>query len=70
MMIASCFGTFCTVLSFALLLFLFIRKLVWGDHVAGWPSLVCIILFVSGMQILCIGMMGKYNAKTYVEVKN
>lgn len=70
MMIASGFGTFCTVLSFAMLLFFFIRKLVWGDPVAGWPSLVCIILFVSGLQFLCIGMMGKYIAKTYVEVKN
>ena len=52
-----------------MMLFFFIRKLVWGDPVAGWPSLVCIILFVSGLQFLCIGIMGKYIAKTYMETK-
>ena len=70
MSIASGFGIFCTFVAFVMLLFLFIRKLVWGDPVAGWPSLVCIILFVSGLQFLCIGIMGKYIAKTYMETKS
>lgn len=70
MMISSGFGMFCTVLSFFMLLFFFVRKLLFGDPVAGWPSLVCIILFIAGLQFLCIGMMGKYIAKTYMEVKN
>lgn len=70
MSIASGFGIFCTGLSFVMLLFFFIRKLVWGDPVAGWPSLVCIILFIAGLQFLCIGIMGKYIAKTYLEVKD
>lgn len=69
MSIASGFGIFCTFVSFVMMLFFFIRKLVWGDHVAGWPSLVCIILFISGLQFLCIGIMGKYIAKTYMETK-
>lgn len=69
MSIASGFGIFCTFVSFVMMLFFFIRKLVWGDSVAGWPSLVCIILFVSGLQFLCIGIMGKYIAKTYMETK-
>ena len=70
MSIASGFGIFCTLVSFVMMLFFFIRKLVWGDPVAGWPSLVCIILFVSGLQFLCIGIMGKYIAKTYMETKS
>lgn len=70
MSIASGFGIFCTFVSFVMMLFFFIRKLVWGDLVAGWPSLVCIILFVAGLQFLCIGIMGKYIAKTYMETKN
>lgn len=69
MSIASGFGIFCTFVAFVMMLFFFIRKLVWGDSVAGWPSLVCIILFVSGLQFLCIGIMGKYIAKTYMETK-
>ena len=67
--LASGFGIFCTFVSFVMMLFFFIRKLVWGDPVAGWPSLVCIILFISGLQFLCIGIMGKYIAKTYMETK-
>ena len=69
MSVASGFGIFCTILSFAMLLFFFIRKLIFGDPVAGWPSLVCIILFIAGLQFLCMGIMGKYIAKTYTEVK-
>lgn len=69
MSIASGFGIFCTFVSFVMMLFFFIRKLVWVDPVAGWPSLVCIILFISGLQFLCIGIMGKYIAKTYMETK-
>lgn len=69
MSIASGFGIFCTFVSFVMMLFFFIRKLVWRDPVAGWPSLVCIILFISGLQFLCIGIMGKYIAKTYMETK-
>lgn len=70
MTIASGFGIGCTGISFIMMLFFFIRKLIWGDPVAGWPSLVCIILFIAGLQFLCIGIMGKYIAKTYVEVKS
>lgn len=69
MMLASGFGMFCTGLSFFMMLFFFVRKLIFGDPVAGWPSLVCIILFIAGLQFFCIGIMGKYVAKTYLEVK-
>ena len=41
-----------------------------GDPVAGWPSIVCIILFVSGVQLFCMGIIGQYLSKTYLEVKS
>lgn len=69
MSIASGLGVTCTAISFIMILFIIIRKLAFGDAVAGWPSLVCIILFIAGLQFLCIGIMGKYLSKTYMEVK-
>lgn len=70
MSIASGLGIFLTIVSFIMIIFIIVRKAVFGDPVAGWPSLVCIILFISGLQFLCMGIMGKYMAKTYLEVKN
>ena len=67
--VASYTGLGICVISFIGLLFVFIRALVNGDPVAGWPSLVCIILFLGGIQLLCIGVLGQYLAKTYLEVK-
>lgn len=49
--------------------FIIVRKLLFGDPVAGWPSLVCIITFIGGVQLFCMGIMGQYLAKTYMEVK-
>ncbi|MCR4804614.1 MAG: glycosyltransferase family 2 protein [Clostridia bacterium] len=67
--VASYTGLGICAVSFIGLLFVFIRALVHGDPVAGWPSLVCIILFLGGIQLLCIGVLGQYLAKTYLEVK-
>ena len=47
-----------------------VKTLVYGDPTSGWPSLVCIIFLVSGVQLLCLGVIGEYLAKTYLEVKN
>ena len=47
-----------------------VRTLIWGDPVAGWPSMVCILFGVGGVQLLCTGILGQYLAKTYLEVKN
>ena len=62
-------GVFMTAVSFIALLFVFIRALVVQDPVAGWPSTICIILFLGGLQMLCLGIIGKYLSKTYREVK-
>ena len=70
LMIASLCGVFFCVVAFLMILFVIVRKLIFGDPVAGWPSLVCIILLTSGIQFFCIGIVGQYLAKTYMEVKN
>ena len=66
---ASVVGIIFCILAFVFLLFIFGRALIFGDPVAGWPSTVCIILLVSGVQMFCMGIMGQYLAKTYLEVK-
>ena len=70
MSLASGLGIFLTIFSFLMVIFIIIRKEIFGDPVAGWPSLACIIIFIAGLQFLCMGVMGKYIAKTYLEVKN
>ena len=68
--IAAVTGITCFVLAFLFILFIIVRTLMFGDPVAGWPSLVCIILLVGGVQLLSIGILGEYLSKTYLEVKN
>lgn len=67
--IASWFGIFMTVVSFIAIIFIIVRKLVFGDPVDGWASLVCVITFIGGVQLFCMGIMGQYIAKVYMEVK-
>lgn len=67
---ASVVGIIFCGFAFAFLLFIFGRAMLFGDPVAGWPSTICIILLVSGVQMFCMGIMGQYLAKTYLEVKH
>lgn len=60
---------FCFI-AFIAVIFIFVRTLIFGDPVSGWPSLACIVLFVGGIQLFCIGILGQYLAKTYLEVKH
>ena len=46
-----------------------IATLMFGDPTSGWPSMVCIMFFIGGVQLLCLGIMGQYLSKTYLEVK-
>ena len=69
LMFASLMGVLFCVLAFAMIVFTIIRKVVFGDPVSGWPSLVCIISLVSGVQLFCLGILGQYLSKTYMEVK-
>ncbi len=69
LMIASVVGVLFCLLAFVMIVFIIVRKLIFGDPVSGWPSLVCIILMTSGVQFFCTGILGQYLAKTYMEVK-
>lgn len=66
---AAIMGVIFCVLAFLLVLFIVIRTVLFGDPVAGWPSMVCIISMISGVQLFCIGIVGQYVSKTYLEVK-
>ncbi len=67
--IASVMGVLFCVLAFILIIFIVVRTSIFGDPVSGWPSLVCIISLISGVQLFCMGIIGQYLAKTYLEVK-
>jgi len=67
--IASVFGILLFIMSLSLIIFIVIRRIVWGDPVDGWASTICIILFCSGIQLFTTGVLGQYIAKTYTEVK-
>lgn len=70
LILSSLIGIIFCILSFVAIIFIIVRTLVNGDPTAGWPSLVCIIVFVSGVQLFSIGIIGQYLSKTYLEVKN
>ena len=67
--IASFTGVLFCLIAFVAIIFIIVRTMIWGDPVGGWPSLVCIICLVSGVQLLCLGIVGQYLSKTYMEVK-
>lgn len=66
---AAFMGVCFCLAAFALIIFTIVRKALFGDPTSGWPSLVCIISLVSGVQLFCLGIVGQYLAKTYMEVK-
>lgn len=66
----SLLGILMCILSFLAIIFIIVRQLVFGGSVAGWPSLVCIIVFIGGLLMLGIGILGFYLSKIYMEVKN
>lgn len=67
--IVSLIGVIVCIIAFLFLLFVVIRAAIFGDPVAGWPSLICVISFLSGIQLLGIGVVGMYLSKTYLEIK-
>ena len=69
LLIAAGAGVLFCVAAFIGILFVVARALIFGDPTSGWPSLVCIILLCSGVQLFCTGIVGEYLAKTYLEVK-
>ena len=67
---ASIAGVFSFIVAIIAMLFIIIRRLVFGDPVAGWASTVVIILFIGGIQLLSIGILGLYLSKLYLEAKD
>jgi len=68
--LASWIGMLMTFVSFVSLIFIIVRKLIFGDPVAGWASTISVIIFMGGLQLFCLGIMGQYIGKTYMETKN
>ena len=68
-MVAALGIAFCLIAVIAII-FIIARTLIYGDPTSGWPSMVCIIVFVSGVQLFATGVIGQYLSKTYLEVKN
>ena len=67
--LASILGVIFCFIAFLLIIIIVIKTLAVGDPVGGWPSMVCIICMVSGVQLFCLGIVGQYMSKTYMEVK-
>lgn len=68
--IAAILGVIMCFIAFVAIIVIIVKTLAFGDPVGGWPSTTCIILFVSGIQLFCMGIIGQYLAKTYLETKN
>lgn len=70
LILSSIIGLLFCVIAFIAIIFIIVKTLVYGDPTSGWPSLACIIVFVSGVQLFSIGIIGQYLSKTYLEVKH
>ena len=70
LVLSSVLGLIFCLIAFLTIVVIIIKTLVFGDPTSGWPSLVCIIVFVSGVQLFSMGVLGQYLSKTYLEVKN
>lgn len=69
LVVASVAGFLFTAIALVAIVAIVVRTLLFGDPVGGWPSLVCIVMFFGGLQLLCTGVLGQYLAKTYLETK-
>ena len=67
--IASFTGVLLCFAAFLMVVYIIVKTLLFGDPVGGWPSLACMVMFMGGVQLLCIGILGQYLAKTYLETK-
>ena len=68
--IASVLGIVLCVIALLMVIYIVIKTLMYGDPVSGWPSLACMVMFMGGIQLLCMGILGQYLAKTYLETKH
>ena len=66
---AAVIGALFCILAFCLIIVIIVKTLIFGDPTSGWPSMVCFMLLVGGIQLFCLGIAGQYLSKTYMEVK-
>ncbi len=69
LVLSSFIGILCCISSFCFAVFIVLRKLLCGNSAYGWASMITVILLIAGLQFLCIGILGNYLAKTYLETK-
>ena len=70
LLLSAYIGMLFCIISFFAILFIIIKTLIFGDPTSGWPSLACIIIFVSGLQLFFLGVIGTYLSKIYLEIKH
>lgn len=67
--LASVLGVVLCIISLIMVVYIIVKTLLFGDPVGGWPSLACMVMFMGGIQLFCVGILGQYLAKTYLETK-
>ena len=70
LILSSIFGLFFCAVALIMIVVIVVKTLIWGDPVAGYPSLICAIFLLGGVQLLCLGILGQYLSKTYLETKH
>ena len=70
LVISSVLGIAICFIAFCLMAFYVVKAIMFGDPVSGFPTLISVILMLGGLQLLCLGILGQYLAKTYLETKN
>ena len=68
--LASVLGVALCVMALVMVVYIIIKTMMFGDPVNGWPSLACMVMFMGGIQLFCMGILGQYLAKTYLETKH
>lgn len=70
LVLSALIGLLFCILAFIMIIVIILKTLIFGDPVSGWPSTICIIFFIGGIQLFVMGIIGEYLAKTYMETKN
>lgn len=68
--LASIMGAVVSLISFVLMAFYFIKAIIWGDSVTGFPTLIVAIFFIGGVQLICLGVIGEYMSRIFMESKH
>ena len=69
LVIVAVLGVLLCVGALLMVVYIIVKTLLFGDPVGGWPSMACMVMFLGGVQLFCMGILGEYLAKTYLEVK-